>query len=138
MEGKDGWIGFLGLVIILCLLYSAYAAFQLSISHVTWKLMIFILGLVLLFIAFWQIGNIKELETIFQGYMGNANNGLDSAAYLITFILAIAAIILLIFLFVINAKSITAAYMVFGMFFIILAGLQILATGKIFRNYRRV
>lgn len=134
IASKIGWINFLSYANIVFLLYTIFCAYALSGSSNTARLMIYFVGIFMIFAVFYEYFAVIRLESI------NKSNDFQVTGWAINVLksVGICFMVFLFFTYLANAKRLRIAYLILGSFFLISCAVQIPATGQLFRDYFRL
>lgn len=113
-------------------IYSILTAYSLSSSAITHRLQVFLLGLILLYISFHTIYQVQVVNTIFTAAKFTPTNW---SLQILTGA-GISTIVFLVFTYLANIRRNRVAYMILGVYFLILIAIIIPATGQVFRDYK--
>jgi magnesium-transporting ATPase (P-type) len=106
----------------------------MSGSHNTSRLMVYFIGIFMIFAVFYEFWAIQHLGFVFK----KANFSFSSWAVTLLKALAISFMVIMFFTYIANAKKLRIAYLILGSFFLISCAIQIPATGQLFRDYQAV
>ena len=91
-------------------LFSTFSAYVLSSSFLTHRLMVFLFGIIALWLAFYQIDALRELK---QTYFHARHNYTEWATKVI-FGVSVASIAFLVLGYLVNHRKLRSAYMIIG------------------------
>lgn len=134
LAAKDNWVYFLSIVNIIFGAFTIICTYALSGSFVSSRLMIYLIGIVLMWACYNLISNLQDVKSIFKGQSYH----IEHYVFDISYGTAIASIIFLVFTILANLRILKLAYLILGTLLLICIAIQIPAAGNVFRTYNAV
>lgn len=139
LDQKRDWINFLSLANLLIGFFTVFCAYALASSALTHRLMVYLFGFILLFVSLHQLSQRVYLRHVYSSSEESEEESRPTGwPDHIIHAVALTTIIFLALTYLANAKRNRLAYMILGVFFLVVVAVSIPATGQLFRDYKKI
>lgn len=113
-------------------LYTLFTASALAHSTSTHRIAVYVFGLVLLYVAYRELNQLRAVQDAFNG----VSFQLESWSTYGLYYRSVLTLVFLVLTYLANARRNRLAYLITGSFFLIVVGVTIATTGQVFRDYQ--